>query len=90
LRRFGKASGVHLSRPAAIAVVVVSLLLPSSVLAACGQECASSQNAPVAHDSSFVGTVAAKRDAAVDFVVESVRTTAGRPADPHAPDPRVT
>jgi hypothetical protein len=81
---------VHLSRPAAIAVVVVSLVLPSSVLAACGQQCVASQTAPVEHDSSFVGRVTAKRDTAVDFTVESVRTTSGSTADPHVPDPGST
>ena len=73
---------MNLSRQAAIAVVVVSLVLPASVLSACGRvECSGSKTAPVEHDSSFVGRVAAKRDAAVDFTVESVQTTPG-----HAPD----
>jgi hypothetical protein len=86
LCRFGKDSGVHLSRPAAIAGVVVSLVLPSSVLAACGQQCVESRTAPVEHDSSFVGRVTAKRDAAVDFAVESVQTTPGRTPDAHLPE----
>ncbi len=77
---------MHLSRPAAIAVVVISLGLPSSVLASCGRvECSTSQTAPVAHDTSFVGRVTDRRDGAVDFTVESVRTTPGHVPDAQAP-----
>jgi hypothetical protein len=78
---------VHLSRPAAIAVVVVSLVLPSWVVAACGRvECSGSETPAVEHDSSFVGRVSAKRDAAVDFIVESAQTTAGHAPDAHLPE----
>jgi hypothetical protein len=86
LRGFGKDSAVLLSRPAAIAVVVVSLVLPSSVLAACGAECSGSETPAVEHDSSFVGRVSAKRDAAVDFTVESVQTTPRHAPDAHLPE----
>jgi hypothetical protein len=77
---------VHLSRPAAIAVVVVSLVLPSSVLAACGRaECSGSPTTPDALQSSFVGRVAAKSNGAVEFTVESVLTTPGHAPDAHLP-----
>ena len=86
LRRFGKDSGVHVSRAAAIAVVVVSPR--AAVVGARGvrRRVPASQTAPVDHDSSFVGRVTAKHDAAVDFTVESVRTTPGTPPIAHVPE----
>jgi hypothetical protein len=86
LRRFGKDCAVLLSRPAAIAVLVASLVLPASALAACGRgECSAGATAPAGHDTSFVGRASARRDHAVDFVVESVATTGGHTPDAHTP-----